>query len=71
MSNSPQWLSAQAAYLFRQAARARQNGNAPLAELLTEGACRCLDRITDYENAEVSAPLRAQSPQLQFVYAQG
>ena len=56
MATSNSWLNAQAAHLFRQAAEARRKGNMRLAELLTDGACRCLDRIAEHENASVSAP---------------
>lgn len=57
MANSNSWLNAQAARLFRQAAEARRKGDRELAELLTDGACRCLDRIAEHENASVSASL--------------
>lgn len=49
------WLNAQAAYLFRQAAEARRQSNCRLAEMLT-GACRCLDRIAEHESSEGSVP---------------
>jgi hypothetical protein len=55
MATSPTWLNAQAAYLFRQAAEAHRKGNAPLADALTKGACRCLDRLAEQESAAVSA----------------
>jgi hypothetical protein len=55
MAVSPTWLNTQAAHLFRQAAEARRKGDVALAKLLTEGACRCLDRIAEHENGSVSA----------------
>ena len=58
MTVSPLWLNAQAARLFRQAAEARKVGDLRHAEMLTEGACRCLDRIAEHENAEASAPTK-------------
>ena len=60
MATSRTWLHTQAAYLFRQAAEAHRKGNAPLADALTKGACRCLDRLAEQENAAASAPVKPE-----------
>jgi hypothetical protein len=60
MAGSSSWLNSQAAYLFRQAAEAHRKGNAPLADALTKGACRCLDRLAEQENAASSAPVKPE-----------
>jgi len=66
---APTWLNAQAAYLFGMAAEARIKGDAALAKLLTEGACRCLDRLADYERSRatnrVTSP--AEGPELSIM----
>ena len=43
------WLREQAARLFTMANDAREKGDHDLADLLTEAACRCLDRLHEME----------------------
>jgi hypothetical protein len=47
MSESNEWLWVQAARLFSMAGEARDD--ATLADLLTEGASRCLNRLSEHE----------------------
>jgi hypothetical protein len=49
MSGSQQWLWGQAARLFSMAEKARENGDTKLANILTDAACRCLDRLAEHE----------------------
>jgi hypothetical protein len=63
MALSPTWLEALSGRLFRMAVDARTRGETRNAEILTVGAFRCLDRVTDHRNASVSAPvIRAVQP---------
>jgi hypothetical protein len=58
MSGSHEWFWVQAARLFSMAGEARENGDSDLADLLTEGARQCLDRLAEYETvaADLSGP---------------
>jgi hypothetical protein len=49
MSDAHEWLWVQAARLFSMAGEARENGDDKLADLLTEGASRCLNRLSEHE----------------------
>ena len=49
MSGSHDWFWVQAARLFTMAGEARKNGDSDLADLLTEGARHCLDRLAEHE----------------------
>ena len=54
MSSSHEWLWVQAARLFTMANEARENDESELADLLTEGARQCLDRLAEREVIEVN-----------------
>ena len=56
MCSSHDWLWVQAARLFSMADEARENGDSELANLLTKGACRCLDQLAEHERVELSGP---------------
>jgi hypothetical protein len=59
MSDSHEWLWDQAARLFLWRTKARENGDSELANILTEGARRCLDRLADHERVRERAPQSA------------
>ena len=54
MNGSHDWFWVQAARLFAMAGEAREKGYCELAELLTEGARHCLDRLAEHEGAEAN-----------------
>ena len=56
MNGAHDWLWVQAARLFAMAGEAREKGDTALADLLTEGARHCLDRLAEQEGIEVSPP---------------
>jgi hypothetical protein len=49
MSGPDEWFWVQAARLFTMAGEARERGVPALADLLTEGARQCLDRLAERE----------------------
>jgi hypothetical protein len=54
MSGSHEWFWEQAARLFAMAGEAREQDDAELADLLTEGARHCLDRHAEHEGVEAN-----------------
>ena len=55
-------LQEQAAALFEMAQDARSNGKIELADLLTEGACRALDRMKQIEAQQQQPQEQQQQP---------
>lgn len=54
MNGSHEWCWEQAARLFSMAGQAREKGYFELADLLTECARECLDRLAEYEGLEAN-----------------
>ena len=54
MSGSHEWCWEQAARLFSMAGQAREKGYFELADLLTECARQCLDRLAEHEGTEAT-----------------
>jgi hypothetical protein len=54
MSSSHEWFWVQAARLFEMASEARKNDESELADLLTEGARQCLERLAEREVLEAN-----------------
>jgi hypothetical protein len=52
MDGSHDWFWVQAARLFSMAGEAREKNCSELADLLTEGARQCLDRLAEHEGVE-------------------
>jgi hypothetical protein len=50
--HSREWMWEQAAQLFVTAGKARESGDTELADILTEAARRCLDRLAEHERVE-------------------
>lgn len=54
MSSSHEWCWERAALLFVMAGEAREKGYFELADLLTEAARQCLDRLAEHEGIEAN-----------------